>query len=255
MPFITNADYHTLARRLEDICFKSTPQGAQPQLQTLPKTSSSGSNGNVSNFQYYLSTREHCLKFVDLYTRASLMEVLQVDEESVREEMTSILEGETDLIPNKYEGGFKVWEGKVLWSWLMSFLCFPTNITGLFDLIEYIEKNQIIDETFASVEGTSHTGVNILDVSFYNVFHFHQTNLLSPFSHSSVAAQDFCQSTLPHRFVSSIPVVSFASTCKTTIKTSSSTLPFPMFYWMRSLKEWVQKLAGKDFQRKLWWPV
>lgn len=42
------------------------------------------------------------------------MEVLQVDEESVREEMTSILEGETDLIPNKYEGGFKVWEGKVL---------------------------------------------------------------------------------------------------------------------------------------------
>lgn len=40
------------------------------------------------------------------------MEVLQVDEESVREEMTTILEGETDLIPNKYEGGFKVWEGK-----------------------------------------------------------------------------------------------------------------------------------------------
>lgn len=45
-------------------------------------------------------------------------------------------------------------------------LFFPTNITGLFDLIDYIEKNQIIDEIFASVEGSSHTGVNILDVNF-----------------------------------------------------------------------------------------
>lgn len=105
MPFITGADYHTLARRLDDICFKSTPQGGQPQLLSLPS-----STGNTS-FQYYLSSREQCLKFVDLYTRASLMEVLQVDEDSVRKEMTSILEGKTDLIPNKYEGGFKVWEG------------------------------------------------------------------------------------------------------------------------------------------------
>ncbi len=105
MPFITGADYHTLARRLDDICFKSTPQGGQPTLLSLPS-----STGNTS-FQYYLSSREQCLKFVDLYTRASLMEVLQVDEDSVRKEMTSILEGKTDLIPNKYEGGFKVWEG------------------------------------------------------------------------------------------------------------------------------------------------
>lgn len=105
MPFISGADYHTLARRLDDICFKSTPQGAQPQLLPLPPSA-----GNTA-FQYYLSSREQCLKFVDLYTRSSLMEVLQVDEDSVRKEMTTILEGKTDLIPNQYEGGFKVWEG------------------------------------------------------------------------------------------------------------------------------------------------
>lgn len=42
----------------------------------------------------------------------------------------------------------------------------PSYPVGLFDLIEYIEKNQIIDKLITSTDGNSHTGVNILDVSF-----------------------------------------------------------------------------------------
>lgn len=115
MPFLNNIDLIALSKKINDFI--------GPDLKS---TERNRTFRDGTSFRYNLCTKEQCIKFVDLFTSTSLKEVLQIDDEGMKKQLNLLLNGNTDLIPNQYEGGFKLWE-------------------GLLDLIDYINQNSILD--------------------------------------------------------------------------------------------------------------
>ena len=86
----------------------------------------------------YLPT-QFCAEFVDSSTSSSTSTNANEDN---GEKIENLLKGDSDLIPNEYEGGFKIWE-------------------GLVDIVRYLKGNPNFLEDFSKRES-----LNILDVSF-----------------------------------------------------------------------------------------
>ena len=154
MPFVSGVDLLTLSKKIKDIvfCISSTTSSSSSSSLAIPSPQYLISQ---PDFKFYLCSKEHCIKFVDLFSSTSLMELLQVDDENVRQNLSTLLNGTTDLIPNQYEGGFKVWE-------------------GLYDLIDYIaNNNQVLNKLVSDLSVNSQQEfVNILDVRLIRSFNF-----------------------------------------------------------------------------------
>ena len=130
MPFLNNIDLIALSKKINDFI--------GPDLKS---TERNRTFRDGTSFRYNLCTKEQCIKFVDLFTSTSLKEVLQIDDEGMKKQLNLLLNGNTDLIPNQYEGGFKLWE-------------------GLLDLIDYINQNSILDSV-----ANGKNELDILDVN------------------------------------------------------------------------------------------
>ena len=130
MAFLNNIDLIALSKKINDFI--------GPDLKS---TERNRTFRDGTSFRYNLCTKEQCIKFVDLFTSTSLKEVLQIDDEGMKKQLNLLLNGNTDLIPNQYEGGFKLWE-------------------GLLDLIDYINQNSILDSV-----ANGKNELDILDVN------------------------------------------------------------------------------------------
>ena len=113
MPFVTEYSFSEIYKKLSD----------KKDIELESKNGFKFCVCNQTLMRYLAMTLCHC------------------DEQD--DELDKILNGNTDLIPNQYEGGFKIWE-------------------GLFDLIEYLKSNTLINENNRLFQEQDE--INILDV-------------------------------------------------------------------------------------------
>lgn len=93
-------------------------------------------------FEYIVCSKDVMVKVANEIPRRTKKDNTEDD----CKELSVILNGNTDLIPNQYEGGFKVWE-------------------GLFDLIDYFQCHQLLSS--AQPLFKEDRVINILDVSLF----------------------------------------------------------------------------------------